>query len=55
MTGARRKKSELQLQKLLDDEAEREHDKGILEIFTCDEDEALTRDLAEHPDADQGE
>ncbi|MDX6485658.1 MAG: hypothetical protein QOF43_811 [Gaiellaceae bacterium] len=44
MKDARVSNSEAHLQKLEDDEAEREEEKGILEIFPRDEDAPLARE-----------
>jgi hypothetical protein len=49
MTGSKRKDAELA--RLAEAEAAGEREKGILEIFERDEDEALSRE-AEQPDAE---
>ena len=46
MTERRLKNSELHLQKLEEEEAQREHEKGIFEIFPRAEDEPVSRDDA---------
>ena len=45
MTGSKRKDAELA--KIVEAEAAREKDEGILEIFDRDEDEALSRETGE--------
>ena len=52
MVRRRRKHSERKLEELLDEDAEREEEKGILEIFARDEDAPLARD-GEDDDGDQ--
>ena len=47
MAEKRLSNSEQQLQRILEEEAEREEPKGILELFDRDEDEPLARDDAE--------
>jgi hypothetical protein len=48
MTGSKRKDAELA--KIVEAEAARQKDEGILEIFDRDEDEALSRE-SEDPDS----
>ena len=50
MTERRLKNSELHLKKLEEEEAQREHEKGIFEIFPRAEDEPVSRD---NGDADE--
>ena len=44
MVGRRRTHSERKLEERLDEEAERDEEQGILEIFQRDEDAPLARD-----------
>jgi hypothetical protein len=51
MTERRQKNSELHLQKIQEEEAQREHEKGIFEIFPRDEDEPVSRDNGDDEDS----
>jgi hypothetical protein len=52
MTERRQKNSELHLQKIEEEEAQREHETGIFEIFPRDEDDPVSRDNGDAEDED---
>jgi hypothetical protein len=51
VTEKRPKNSELHLKQIEEDEARREPDKGVFEIFPRDEDEPVSRDNGDDDDA----
>ena len=51
MSERRLKNSEIHLQKIEEEEAQREHETGIFEIFPRDEDEPVSRDNGDDEDS----